>query len=179
MNTSKKTSLIAKMAIMAAISCVLVLLIRIPFPPAPFLVYDPADVPIYISTFAFGPISGMLITITVSFIQAFFLMGDSWYGFIMHIASTGTYVIIAGLIYSRNKNKKTAILALCVGMIATTAAMCVANYFVTPAFLGTPREAVVEMLIPIIIPFNMIKGTINGVITYILYKRISSLFTKN
>lgn len=53
-----KTVRLAKLAMMVAISCVLVVLIRIPFPPAPFLEYDPADVPIYITTFAFGPGAG-------------------------------------------------------------------------------------------------------------------------
>ncbi len=178
MNTNKKTRMLAIMAIMVALSCILVLLIRIPFPPAPFLVYDPADVPIYISTFAFGPVAGLFITLTVSYIQAFLLMGDSWYGFVMHIASTGTYVIIAGLIYAHKKTKKNAILALSIGMIATVIAMCVANYFITPAFIGTQKEVVAGMLIPIIIPFNLLKGTINGILTYVLYKRISSLFSK-
>ena len=66
LRTTAKTTKLVKMAMMAAISCVLVLLVRIPFPPAPFLTYDPADVPIFISTFAFGPGAGLLITIVVS-----------------------------------------------------------------------------------------------------------------
>ena len=54
-NTSKFTAAsIAKLAMMTAVSVVLQLIVRIPFPPAPFLVYDPADVPIYITAFAFG-----------------------------------------------------------------------------------------------------------------------------
>ena len=70
-----KTVRLAKLAMMVAISCVLVVLIRIPFPPAPFLEYDPADVPIYITTFAFGPGAGLLVTLIVSVIQAFVLGG--------------------------------------------------------------------------------------------------------
>ena len=106
MNTAK----LAKLAMMVAISCVLVLLIRIPFPPAPFLVYDPADVPIYITTFAFGPVAGLVVTIVVSFIQAFILGGDAVYGFVMHVFATGMFAVAAGAIYSRNKSKKGAII---------------------------------------------------------------------
>ena len=95
---------------MAAISCVLVLLIRIPFPPAPFLVYDPADVPIYITTFAFGPAAGVILTVIVSFIQAFMLGGDFVYGFVMHVFATGMFAVTAGLIY---KHKQPVLAFFC------------------------------------------------------------------
>ena len=52
------TRQIATMAMLAAISIVLVSIVHFPlFPAAPFLEYDPADVPILIGTFAFGPVS--------------------------------------------------------------------------------------------------------------------------
>ncbi len=38
--------------------------------------------------------------------------------------------------------------------------------------LGYPREAVVELLIPTFLPFNLIKGGLNAAITMILYKPI-------
>ena len=101
-NRKASTARLAKMAMMAAISCALVLLIRIPFPPMAFLVYDPADIPIYITTFAFGPISGLI----VSLIQAFVLGGDGIYGFIMHFLATGLFAIVAGNIYRHKKTKK-------------------------------------------------------------------------
>lgn len=178
MNTKNSTAKLAKLALMIAISCVLVLLIRIPFPPAPFLVYDPADIPIYITTFAFGPVSGLVVTLLVSFIQAFLLGGDQIYGFVMHMLGTGILCIIAGNMYNHKKSKKEAIMALVVGVVAMTAMMCVANYFVTPLFMGAPREAVVAMLVPVIIPFNLLKGGINAAITFLVYKRISGFLHK-
>lgn len=173
MNRKFTTLQLAKLALMIALSCVLVLLIRIPFPPASFLVYDPADIPIYITTFAFGPVSGLVVTLIVSFIQAFLLGGDQVYGFIMHFFATGLFCIIAGNMYRHKKSKKEAILALVVGVIAMTAMMCLANYIVTPMFMGAPREAVLAMMVPVIIPFNLLKGGINAIITFLVYKRIS------
>ena len=76
MNRSERTARITKTAMLAAISLVLVLLIRIPFPPAPYLEYDPADIPIFIGTFAFGPLYGIILTLIVSFVQAFILGGN-------------------------------------------------------------------------------------------------------
>lgn len=46
------------------------------------------------------------------------------------------------------------------------------NYLITPIYMGYPREAVVELLIPVFLPFNLIKGGLNAAITMILYKPI-------
>ncbi len=176
--THKSLVKLAMLAMMSAISCVLVVLIRIPFPPAPFLVYDPADIPIFITTFAFGPAAGLLVTVVVSAIQAFVLGGDQVYGFIMHIAATGVFVLVAGNIYSHKKNKKEAIISLILGVVAMVISMCLANYIVTPLYLGLPRSAVLPMLLPIIAPFNLLKGGINAIVTFLLYKRISKILHK-
>lgn len=178
MNKKISTARLSKLAMMIAISCVLVLLIRIPYPPAPFLQYDPADIPIYITTFAFGPVAGLVVTVIVSAIQAFLLGGDGIYGFIMHVLATGLFVIVAGCIYRHKKSKKEAVIALVVGVLAITAMMCVANYFITPMYMGVPRKAVLAMLIPVIIPFNLLKAGINALITFLVYKRISRFLHK-
>lgn len=173
MNNKMNTAKLVRMALLACVSCVLMLLIRIPFPPALFLVYDPADIPIYITTFAFGPVSGLIITVVVSFIQAFVLGGDAVYGFVMHVLATGLFAIIAGGLYRHKKSKKEAIIALIAGVLAMTAMMCVANYFITSLYMGVPRSAVAAMLVPVIIPFNLLKGGINALVTFLVYKRIS------
>ena len=46
------------------------------------------------------------------------------------------------------------------------------NYLITPIYMGYPREAVVELLIPAFLPFNLMKGGLNAAITMILYKPI-------
>ena len=111
-NVRLSTSVIARLAMMTAISVVLLLIVRIPFPPAPFLVYDPADVPIYITAFAFGPAAGLAVTFVVCFLQAFVLGGDGLYGFLMHFVATGLVAVIIGMLYKKEKTKKRAISAL-------------------------------------------------------------------
>ena len=46
------------------------------------------------------------------------------------------------------------------------------NYLITPIYMGYPREAVVELLIPAFLPFNLIKGGLNVAMTMILYKPV-------
>ena len=61
------TARLAKMGMLVAISVVLVYLIHFPiFPAVAFLEYDPADIPILIGTFAFGPLAGVLLTVVTA-----------------------------------------------------------------------------------------------------------------
>ncbi|MCQ2546628.1 MAG: ECF transporter S component [Clostridia bacterium] len=171
--------MIAKMGMMAAIACVFGLF-RFPIlPMVPFLTYDFADIPIIISAFAFGPVAGILITFVVSFIQAFLLGGDQLYGFIMHILASGTFVLIASLIYKARKSKKVAIISMIIATIAMIVIMGIANYFITPYYYGgAAMKEVVVQLMPFILLFNLIKGVANSVITFVIYKRISPFLHK-
>lgn len=171
--------MLAKLAMMMAISIVLLLIVRIPFPPAPFLVYDPADLPIYITAFAYGPVAGVLVTLVVCLIQAFVLGGDGLYGFIMHFVATGIVAVVIGLLYKNHKTKKRAVACLVVGVVATTVIMCGLNLLITPLYMGTPVEAVMAMIPTVILPFNLLKAGINALLTFILYKRVSGFLHNN
>lgn len=173
MNQKISTAILTKLAMMTAISIVLLLVVRIPFPPAPFLVFDPADMPIYITSFAYGPVAGIVVTLVVSLIQAFALGGDGIYGFLMHFVATGMVALVIGLMYQREKTKKVAIKSLAVGVIVTLVVMTGMNLLVTPIYMGVERSAVVAMLPTVILPFNLIKAGINSLLTFVLYKRIS------
>ena len=70
MEQQKNLNKLAKMAMLVAISIILVAIVHFPiFPAVAFLEYDPADVPIMIGTFAFGPLAGLLITVVVCLVQ--------------------------------------------------------------------------------------------------------------
>ena len=178
-NNKYSAKMIAKMGMMAAIACVFGLF-RFPIlPMVPFLTYDFADIPIIISAFAFGPVAGILITLVVSFIQAFLLGGDQLYGFIMHVLASGTFVLISSLIYQKHKSKKMAIISMAIATAAMIIVMGIANYFVTPFYYGgEAMKAVVVQLMPFILLFNLIKGAANSVITFLIYKRISPFLHK-
>ena len=173
MNKKLNAKAISKLAMMAAISLVLLLLVRIPFPPAPFLVYDPADLPIYITAFAYGPWAGLVVTVIVSLIQAFMLGGDGLYGFLMHVVATGIVAVVIGLMYQHKKTKKNAIISLVVGVVVAVIVMIGMNLLITPLYMGVEVKAVVVMLPTVIIPFNLLKAGINSLLTFLLYKRLS------
>ena len=179
MNQQKKTVKLAKIAMLVAISIILVYFIHIPiFPAVAFLEYDPADIPIMIGTFAFGPAAGVMITFVVSILQGITVSsGSGVYGILMHIIATSVFVIVAGNIYKRKKTKKDAIIALACGVAAWVVVMFLANLVITPLFMGVPRSLVWELM-PFILAFNAIKAGVNSVLTFLLYKRISGFLHK-
>jgi len=164
---------IATLGMLAAVSIVLMMLIRIPFPPAPFLEYDPADVPIIIATLLFGPWWGVAISLAVSLIQGFTVSASSGIiGAVMHFIAAGSFSATVGFVYAKNKTLKGLIIGLIIGSLVHTVAMVLMNLILTPIFMQTPFEAVLQMMIPIILPYNLIKVAVNSVVSGILFKAL-------
>ena len=176
---SSKTLKVVKMGVMVAISVALVYLIHFPiFPIVSFLEYDPADIPILIGTFAFGPLAGLVLTVVTSVVQGLTVSaGSGLYGILMHVIATGVFVLVSGTIYHKNKTRKTAVIALVCGAAAMALVMMGANMVITPAFMGVSVDAVWDLM-PFIVGFNVIKAGINGAVTFVLYKRIANFLRR-
>ncbi len=177
LNTVIKTAI---MAMLTALSIVLVYTVRIPLiPAAPFLEYDAADIPVLIGAMMLGPVHGMVILLAVCIIQALTVSASSgWIGFLMHFIASSVLVLIPSIIYSRKKTTASLIIGLILGTIAMTAVMIPLNLVFTGIFLGAGTQAVVEMLIPAIIPFNLLKAGINSAITFAVFTPIKTILKK-
>jgi riboflavin transporter FmnP len=177
MNVSEKSRRLAILAMLTGLSIILVTAIHFPlFPAAPFLEYDPADIPIFIGTFLLGPGAGLLLTVAVSVIQGVTVSAQSGViGIVMHILATGSFVLVAGNLYRRFHTRTGALVALCCGVVTMTLVMALCNLVLTPLFMNAPREVVMSMLLPVIIPFNLAKAGINAAITYVVYKPMARL----
>ena len=159
-NTRKLTT----MAILTALSVCFVALIHFPiFPAVAFLEYDPADIPILICGFAFGPAAGFIVTLI--------------------IVATGAYVLSSSLFYRKHKTKKMAAVAIGIGTLTMVVCMFFANLVITPYFLmgavNSGTVSAVLSLMPFILLFNLIKAGANGAITFFIYKRVKHLFFKD
>lgn len=174
-NTSSNVRRLTTLALLAAVAVVLVAIIRFPLlPAAPFLEYDPADIPIFIGTFLFGPAAGFALTAVVSVLQGLTVSVQSGIiGIVMHLFATGSYVLVAGNVYRKHRTRKAAVTALALGTLTMTVAMCAWNLVFTPIFMGQSVQDIIGMLLPVFIPFNLIKAGANSVITFLVYKPIS------
>ncbi|MDR0914776.1 MAG: ECF transporter S component [Oscillospiraceae bacterium] len=184
-NSFLKTQKLVQLAVLAALAFVLVLLIRIPFvPPATFLEYDIADVPVLLAGLLFGPVPAMAILVIEAAIQAFALGGNAVYGFIMHVISSAALVLTASIIYRTRKNMPSLIIGLVAGCLAMTAVMMAANLLITPYFMAAPGQlqamqaTVKEWLLPVFLPFNLSKAAINAALTFAVFFPVKKVYEK-
>ena len=148
------------------------------FPVVLFLKYDPKDVVITIGGFIFGPMTSFLISLIVSLIEMVTVSETGPIGCIMNILSTCCFACTAAFIYKKQHTMKGAITGLVAGCLLTTAVMLLWNYLITPIYMGYPREAVAELLLPAFLPSNLLKGGLNTVITLLIYKPIVTALRK-
>ena len=167
-----------KLGILSALSVIFMMYIHFPIiPAAPFLIYEPGDIPALVAAFLFGPGAGFLVITVVSIIQWLFIDTNGIVGALMHIIASGSMVIVAGLIYRRIHTLKGAVLALVAGTLTMTLVMIPLNLIVTPLFFKMPVADVAKMLLPAIIPFNLIKAGLNSIITAVVYKSIGKVLS--
>ena len=68
---------------------------------------------------------------------------------------------------------------LLTGCAAMVAVMMLWNYFLTPLYMGYPREAVAELLLPAFLPFNLLNAGLNASVTFLLYKPVVTALRKS
>jgi len=139
-----------------------------------FLKYDPKDVIIAIGGLIWGPLLSFIVSFIVSFIEMISISGMGILGFIMNVISSSTFACTAAFIYKKRHTLSGAYIALFSGWFLMVAVMLLWNYLITPIYMGYSREAVVKLLLPAFLPFNLIKGGLNTAITLLLYKPIES-----
>jgi riboflavin transporter FmnP len=169
------TRQLVTMALMTAIG---VLLSFIEFPLLPgvtWLKFDASNMPAMVAGFAYGPGGGVAVGVVTAILHGL-LMAD-FSGAVMNIIVIAFYVLPAALIYKYKHTFAGAIVALIVGTLCAVVGAVLGNLIITPAWLGVPIDAVIAMIVPILIPFNLIKGLINSLLTLVIYKAISNLIT--
>ena len=179
LNVKSRTLMLAKMALMVAISFICTFIHFPILPMAPFLEFEVSDIPILIAGFAFGPLPGFVIGVVSIMLRALILSPPSGpYGLLMHVIAISVFVVIASLIYKRFKTKKWGLFSLIIGGLCMTAVMIPANLLITPHFMGVPLPVVQAMILPVLLPFNLLKAAINTAVVFLLYKRLSPFLHK-
>lgn len=169
------TRQLVTMALMCAIGT---LLSFIEFPLLPgvtWLKFDASNMPAMVAGFAYGPAGGVAVGIVTAIIHGL-LMAD-FTSALMNILVVTCFVLPAALIYKKKRTYKFAIIGLVFSIIAGVIGSIIGNLLLTPSWLGVPFDAVVALIIPVLIPFNLLKGLLNSVITLIVYKSISNIIT--
>lgn len=154
-------------SLLIAMSYALMFALQIPLVPvAPYLKYDPSDVPTLVGSFIFGPVAGVII----AFVKAtLFLMtkGTSGpVGSIQNFIASGTFALVAGLVYRRFGSKWGMLAGLVAGGLAMTAVMIPVNYYWALGAYGIPKAAHLELVRTAITPFNIARGAMSTALTF-------------
>ena len=175
-NTNRwSTKQLVTMALMCAIAILLSFLEFPIFPAASFLKLDISFVPSAVMGFAYGAGPGALVGIACAVAHG--AISGNWVGCLMNIIACCAFIVPAAVIYKRNRTFKGAMIGLAVAIVCLVIAAIIANLIVDPAFYGIPFDVVVGLIVPAILPFNVIKGIVIAALTGVVYKSISNLIT--
>lgn len=165
---------LATLAMLAALAYVVMLVLRVPImPSAPFLKYDAKDVILCVAGFLYGPIEGAVLSLIVATLEMVTVGTTGPWGLLMNFLASAAFVCTASLVYRWKHTLPGAILGLACGMVMMTGSMLLWNWLVTPIYQGMPRQAVAEMLVPVFLPFNLMKSGLNTILTLLVYKPVT------
>ncbi len=179
--TNKRTQhikMICSLAMLTALAVAADMFLRLPNIGG-FLTYEPKDVILTIGAFIYGPIAGLVMSFVVCLIEMVTISTTGWIGLLMNFLASGFFVGISSVIYYRRKTLPRAIIGLVAGSISMIAIMLLWNYIMTPIYMGVPREAVLDLFLPLLIPFNAIKAGLNSALVLFLYKGVVTALRKS
>ncbi len=166
-----RTERLAINALLAAVSFWLAFIshyFRVPFMPH-MLTFDISDIPIFISTLTFGFWDGGLTLFVVSFIRAIFFSSAGWTGFVMRMINL-VAVLFLGLYH---KQKKNFIVYFVLAVLFSLVIKIPVNYFFWTKFHSISPEFIKSIMLPVVIPYNLIKNIVNILFAWILVKKLN------
>ena len=183
------TANITRIAILAALSAILFL---IEIPVVAFYKLDLSNLPALLGGFAMGPIPGVIILL-IKDLTGMLHSSSMYVGELADFIMGAAIVLPSAIIYRRNRTRKGAMIGMLTGVVVAIVVAVLVNWqimlpFYSTAF-GMPMEAVVGMaqkavpavdtvwklLLYITAPFNLLKGAVLSLLTFLLYKRLAPL----
>lgn len=179
---NKKLRRMVLIAMLGSIATVL-MKFNFPLPALPaFLKFDFGEVPAVIAIMTMGPVAGILVEL-IKNILYWFLSGSPTgvpVGEIANFATGLLFILPIYFIFNFFKNKKGLLGGVIAGTLTMAVGMSLLNYFVFlpmyTYFLNMPPvtgDALYTMIVLGILPFNLVKGVIIGVISVMLYGRMN------
>ncbi len=198
MTQKQKTHHLAVAAMLSAVAAVLQFVeFSIPVMPS-FIKLDISDLPALLGTFSLGPVYGVAIQLVKNLLHLPF-GSSAGVGELSNFILGAVFVFVAGVIYKRNKSRKSALVGSVVGAAAMALVSVVTNYFIVyPAYVvlyHLPLDAIVGMYEEILggvshvptqnalfncllvfnVPFTLVKGLLDTALCFLIYKPLSPL----
>lgn len=193
METKKKTINVRYMTMTAMLSAVAFVLMflefNVPFMPS-FIKMDLSELPALIGAFAMGPASGVIICLIKNLLHLL-MSTTGGVGELSNFVLGALFVIPAGLMYKKKKGRKSALIGSLIGAVVMAVVSVFSNYVIVyPVYTAfMPMDTIISMYQAILpsadtllkclvifnMPFTFVKGLINVIITFLIYKHISPI----
>ena len=190
---------IAFIAVFATLAGILYIFkFPMPFAFPSFLEFKFADIPILIGSFALGPVSGGIIVFAGLLIKLVFKGTTTMFvGDLSDFLTSCALAVVAGIIYSKKRTFKGALVSMAAGTAAEVIVALLANRFILIPFFAEQYGfgAVVGMMKSLfpditaqnfynyylwvsVLPFNLLRCIVAVLVTLPVYKRTSNLINK-
>ena len=183
------TKSIVRVGIFSAIASILYIFVKFPVPfLPPFLEFHFDEIPVFIASFAYGPVSGLFVLVIKTIIKLPFTtslgvgeLSDLIYGAVL--------ILPAAILYKRKREFVSVFAGLVIGFVLEIAVSLVVNiYVMIPFYMNVmefSEEAILKMCqaanpnitdikwgygLVAVLPFNAIKNFAIGILTIISYK---------
>lgn len=191
---SVNTRKIAVTALLGAAATILMFLsFPLPFLIPPFIKMDFSELPALLAAFSMGPLSGVAVCLIKNLINVLFTTTGG-VGELCNFLMGVCFVLPAGWIYKLKKNRGGALLASIVGAVSMAVLCIPINYYISYPFYMNfmPLDTIIGMyqdLMPSVdgllaclvifnMPFTLLKGILDVVLAFLIYKPLSPLLHK-
>lgn len=178
-----------RIAILGALSAVL---FPLEIPIVAFYKLDFSTLPALLGAFSMGPLPGLAILL-IKDLSRLVYSSSMYVGELADFITSAAFILPASLIYRKHKTRKTALVGMAVGTLCMIVVSVLVNWKMMIPFYMTAfhmdMEAIIGMaqkalpfvdtewkvLLYVTAPFNLLKGFVLSLLTFVLYKRLSPM----
>lgn len=165
---SRRLRALAMAGMLAAVGYVLQLFEFPLLPGAAFLKFDFGDIPVVVAGSFFGPGACVITAVVKGLLWVLIGHGaNGWVGAGMNTITVIAFALPISLLF-RSSRTWTRVLAVVVGTLAMTVVMAGVNRLVDPWYLKMSVAVINTTIVSAIIPFNLLRGAINGVASLLI-----------
>lgn len=174
----------------AAAAVLMFLDFSVPIMPS-FIKMDVSELPALLASFAYGPVAGLVVCLIKNLINLLHTQ-TAGVGELCNFMLGAAFVLPAGLIYSKMKSRKGAVLGAVVGAVCMALFSLPSNYYITyPVYAGLfgGMDRIIgayQAIMPGVknlfacltifnLPFTLVKGLIDSVLCFLIYKPLSPI----
>ncbi|MDR1606353.1 MAG: ECF transporter S component [Streptococcaceae bacterium] len=185
MTHSTRTRKLVLIAMLAAISFILMIFPQFPLiPAADFLKIDFSIIPILVGLYLFDLPTAFIVLILRSLLKL--LLNNegvnTWIGLPLNIVAVGTFILVFALFFKKESTTKSYVIGSSLATIAMTAAMVLANFvYAIPLYAKFANFDINQIfgaskyLVTMIIPFNLIEGALFAISFAIIFVALKSI----